>query len=85
MNKVLEHVLREIDDLPEAAQARIARVLEAEVDKAKRERPAAPGRWSRLVERMQREAPMAGKSEEFLRNVREFREHFDLRIKPTGE
>jgi hypothetical protein len=34
---------------------------------------------------MRRDAPMAGKSEELLKQVREFREHFDLRIKPAGE
>jgi hypothetical protein len=34
---------------------------------------------------MEREAPMAGKSEEFLRRVREFRDHFDLRAGPDDE
>jgi hypothetical protein len=85
MDKTLEHMLREIDTLPEGEQARIARVLEREVRKARRAAPAPAGRWARLVERMRRDAPMAGKSEELLRQVREFREHFDLRIKPAGE
>lgn len=84
MNERLEFLLREALALPEAEQARIAQLLEAAVREA-RERAAAavPGRWARFVERMQREAPMEGKSEEFLARVREFREHFDLRPKPT--
>ncbi len=85
MNKVLENVLREVNALPEGEQERIARVLEAEVRRAKRETRAPEGRWARLAERMRREAPMAGKSGEFLKSVREFRNHFDMRIKPTGD
>ena len=89
MNKVLENMLREVDALPEGEQERIARVLEAEVRRAKRGTRAPEhkhkGRWARLAERMRREAPMAGKSEEFLKGVREFRDHFDMRIKPSGD
>lgn len=85
MNKVLERVLHEIEALPEPEQARIARVLEAEVRRARSEAPAAAGRWAQLVERMRREAPLDGRSEEFLRRVREFRDHFDLRPGPAGE
>ena len=82
---MLEAVLREVDELPEEDQQRIARVLEEEVRKAKVEMPASRGRWARFAERMRREAPMMGKSEEFLKSVREFRENFDMRIKPNDE
>jgi hypothetical protein len=85
MNKMLESMLREVEALPEGEQARIARVLEEEVLRAKRKEPAAAGRWARLVERMRREAPMAGSSEAFLNSVRDFREHFDLGAKPDDE
>ena len=85
MNKVLENVLREVNALPEGEQERIARVLEVEVRRAKRETRTPKGRWARLAERMRREAPLAGKSEEFLNGVREFRDHFDMHIKPTGD
>jgi hypothetical protein len=85
MNKVLKDMLREVEALPEEKQQRIARVLEEEVQKAKRELPAPAGRWARLAERMSREAPMLGKSEEFLKQVREFRDNFDMRLKPTDE
>ena len=85
MNKMLETMLREVDTLPEEDQRRIARVIEAEVRKSKDETPAATGRWARFAERMSREAPMMGKSEEFLGSVREFRDNFDLRVKPAEE
>lgn len=85
MNKALESMLREVQTLPEGEQARIARVLEEEVQRAKRKEPTAAGRWARLVERMRREAPMAGSSEAFLNSVRDFREHFDLGVKPADE
>ena len=82
MNKMLETMLREVDTLPEEEQRRIARVLEGEVRKAKGEIPVPTGRWARFAERVSREAPMMGKSEEFLRSVREFRDDFDMRVKP---
>ena len=85
MHKVLEDMLREVDALPEGEQERIVRVLEAEVRKAKRETRAPKGRWARLAERMRREAPMAGKSDEFLQSAREFRDHFDIQIKSSGD
>ena len=85
MNKVLENVLREVNALPEGEQKRIARVLEAEIRKARREPRPPGGRWARLAERMRREAPLVGKSDEFLDGVREFRDHFDMRIKPAGD
>ena len=85
MNKMLETMLREVDTLPEEDQRRIARVLEEEVRKAKGETPVPAGRWARFAERMSREAPMIGKSEQFLKSVREFRDNFDMRIKPTEE
>jgi hypothetical protein len=85
MDATLERVLLEIGVLPEEEQRRIARILEEEVHKAKGEEQAPAGRWANLVERMQREAPMRGKSEEFLSRVREFRDHSDLRIRPAGE
>ena len=82
MNKVLENVLREVDRLPEEEQRRIARVLEEEVHKARRT-PAKQGRWARLAERLSRESPLEGKSEEFLKQVREFRDGF-LFIEPKN-
>jgi hypothetical protein len=85
MNRTLENMLREIEELPQGTQERIARVLEDEVRKARREGAPPAGRWSRLVERMRREAPMAGKSEEFLRTVRDFRDHFDMNVKRAGD
>jgi hypothetical protein len=85
MNKVLENVLREVDRLPEEAQQRIARVLEEEVHKEQHTAARSKGRWVRLVERMRREAPLQGQSERFLRDVREFRDNFDLRVKPADE
>jgi len=85
MNKVLERVLHEIETLPECEQARIARVLETEVRKARGKAPVPAGRWAQLVDRMRREAPLEGRSEEFLKRVRTFRDHFDLRPGPAGE
>jgi hypothetical protein len=79
MNKVLEHMLREVEALPEEKQQRIARVLEDEVRKAKQEAPAPAGRWARLAERLSKESPLEGKSEEFLQHVKEFREGFMFR------
>ena len=76
MNKVLERVLREIDALPLVEQERIARVLQEEVRQAQRTSPKLPSRWARLAERLDRESPLEGKSEEFLRQVREFRGGF---------
>lgn len=85
MNKTLERVLHEIEALPDGEQARIARVLEAELRKARGEEEAASvGRWARLVERMRREAPLEGRSEEVLRRVRAFRDQFDLRPGSAG-
>ena len=86
MNERLEFLLREALALPEDEQARIAQLLEAAVREA-RERAAAavPGRWARLAERLGRESPLEGQSEEVLARVREFREHFDLRVKPVGK
>ena len=85
MTMGIEDIMREVDTLPEAERRRIVRVLEEEVRKARRTPPAATGRWARFAERMHREAPMAGKSEEFLREARRFRGHLDMRIKPAGE
>jgi hypothetical protein len=79
MIEALERMLREVETLPDGEQARIARVLEAEVRKAKPATAAPAGRWAGLVRRMRREAPLAGRSEEFLRDVRRFRDRFDLR------
>lgn len=84
MNKMLETMLRQVDTLPEEDQRRIARVLEEEVRKVRDEAPVA-GRWARFAERVSREAPMMGKSEEFLKSVREFRDNFDMRVKPTDQ
>jgi hypothetical protein len=85
MIEALERMLREVEALPDGEQARIARVLEAEVRKARPATPApACGRWAGLVRRMRREAPLAGSSEEFLRDVRRFRDRFDLRGGRTG-
>ena len=81
MSKVLENIFREVEALPEEEQQRIVRVLEEEVQKVKSEAPAPSGRWARFAERMHREAPMQGKSEAFLKKVREFRDNFDMRIK----
>lgn len=87
MNEVLERVFHEIETLQEQEQEqkRIARVLEAEVRKARGEVPASAGRWAELVERMRREAPLDGRSEEFLRRVRDFRDRYDLRPGSAGE
>ena len=85
MNKVLEHVLREIDALPEAEQERIARVLTEQVRQARQATPKSQGRWARLAERLSRESPLEGKSEEFLRQVREFREGFAFGEPRNGE
>jgi hypothetical protein len=84
MIEALERMLREVEALPDGEQARIARVLEAEVRKAKPATPAPVKRWTGLVRRMRREAPLAGGSEEFLRDVRRFRDRFDLRGGRTG-
>lgn len=78
MNEMLESVLHEVEALPEAEQQRIVQVIREELSKAKRE-AAPPDRWARFADRMAREAPMKGKSEAFLRSVREFRDNFDLR------
>lgn len=80
VNKMLETMLCEVNTLPEEEQRRIARVLEGELRKVRGEVPVPAGRWARFAERMSREAPMKGKSEEFLGSVREFRDHFDLRV-----
>jgi hypothetical protein len=77
MNEMLESVLHEVEGLPEEQQERIVRVIKEEVSRAKREfATAAPGRWARLAERLSRESPFEGRSEEVLRQVREFREGF---------
>jgi hypothetical protein len=76
MDKALEDVLREVDSLPEEEQRRIARVLEEEVHKARRAAEEPRGRWARLAERLSRESPLEGRSEDFLRQVREFRDGF---------
>jgi hypothetical protein len=85
MNEMLQSVLHEVETLPQAQQERIVRVIKEEIRKAKHDAPASAGRWDHLVERMQREAPMAGKSEAFLRKVREFRDNFDLRGDSGGD
>jgi hypothetical protein len=78
MNKTLETMLCEVDALPEIEQQRIVRVLKEEVGKAKREAAASPGRWTRLADRLSRESPLEGRSEELLRQVREFCEGFSM-------
>jgi hypothetical protein len=75
MNKVLENIFREVETLPEEEQQRITRVLKDEVHKARRA-TKPKGRWARLAERLSSESPLEGKSEEFLRQVREFRDGF---------
>ena len=75
MVKALEHILSEVEALPEAEQRRIAHVLEEEVRKARR-MAGDGGRWARLAERLSRESPLEGKSEDLLRQAPEFREGF---------
>ena len=76
MDKALEDVLREVDSLPGEEQRRIARVLEEEVHKARRAAEEPRSRWARLAERLSGESPLEGRSEDFLRQVREFRDGF---------
>lgn len=76
MDKRLETVLREVDALPEEEQRRIARVIEGEVGKAHQVAAKPQRRWARLAERLSRESPLEGKSEEFLGQVRELRDGF---------
>jgi hypothetical protein len=84
MHKMLETMLHEVEALPEEEQRRIARVLEGEVHKARQATKAKPhGRFARLAERLSRESPLEGKSEEFLRQVREFRDGF-LFVEPKN-
>jgi hypothetical protein len=83
MHKMLETMLHEVEALPEEEQRRIARVLEEEVHRARQGTAKPHGRWARLAERLSRESPLEGKSEEFLRQVREFRDGF-LFIEPKN-
>jgi hypothetical protein len=84
MNEMLESVLHEVEALPEPDQRRIVRVIKEEVSKARREVAAAtPGRWARLAERLSRESPFEGRSEEVLQRVREFRDGF-MMLEPEG-
>jgi hypothetical protein len=78
MNEMLESVLHEVEMLPEAHQQRIVRVIKEELSRAKREVAVTPGRWARLAERLSKESPLEGRSEEVLRRVREFREGFEM-------
>jgi hypothetical protein len=70
MNEMLESVLHEVETLPQAQQERIVRLIKEEIGNAKHDAPASAGRWDHLVERMQREAPMAGKSELLAQSAR---------------
>ena len=83
MHKMLETMLHEVEALPEEEQRRIARVLEEEVHRARRAAAQPRGRWARLAERLSRESPLEGESEEFLRRAREFRDGF-LFVEPKS-
>lgn len=78
MDALLENVLREVEMLPEEERRRIAQVIEAEVRRSRDAAPRPEGRWARFADRMATEAPMRGRSEEFLKRAREFRDGFDL-------
>ena len=80
---MLETMLHEVEALPQEEQRRIARVLEEEVHRARRVTAKPHGRWARLAARLSRESPLEGKSEELLRQVREFRDGF-LFIEPRN-
>ena len=76
VDTLLEDVLREVETLPEEEQRRIVHMIEAEVRKSKEAASPPAGRWARLADRLSKESPLEGKSEEFLRHAREFREGF---------
>ena len=78
MDKVLEDMFREVDALPDEERQRILRVLDEQVREAKRRASPPRGRWARLAERLSRESPLEGTSEDFLRQAREFRQGFML-------
>lgn len=82
MDQVLESMFREIGALPDDQRERIVRMLEEEVRKA-RQAAAKPGRWARLADRLSKESPLEGQSEEFLRQARKFREGFTF-VEPKG-
>lgn len=82
MDQVLESMFREIGALPDDQRERIVRMLEEEVRKA-RQAVAKPGRWARLADRLSKESPLEGQSEEFLRQARKFREGFTF-VEPKG-
>jgi hypothetical protein len=75
MNKLLEAAVAEAASLPDDQQEAVAARLLDEV----RRRAPRKGRWARAADRLARLNALEGRSEEFRRHVREFRDSFGLR------
>jgi hypothetical protein len=79
MHKLLEAAIAEAASLPDDQQEAVAARLLDEV----RCRAPRKGRWAEVADRLARLNALEGRSEEFQRHVREFRDGFGLREPET--
>jgi hypothetical protein len=80
MNKLLERAIAEASALPEDQQEAVAARILDEVQR----QTARTGRWARVADRLARLDILLGRSGEFERHTREFRDGFGFRDLPNS-
>ena len=80
MNKLLEQAIQEVSALPEQDQEELAARLLDEVHR----RAPRKGKWAEVADRLAKLDVLHGRSEEFRRHVREFRDNFGFRDAPNA-
>ena len=81
MNKLLERAIDEVRALPEDQQEAVAERI---LDEVGRRAGARGGKWARVAEELAGLDLLRGRSGDFERHVREFRDTFDLRGPPDA-
>jgi hypothetical protein len=79
MNKLLEQAIQEASALPEEQQEEVAARLLEEVHR----RVPRKGNWAEIADRLAKLDALKGRSAEFRRHVREFRDNFSFRDAPN--
>lgn len=80
MNKLLEKAMAEVATLPEEEQEALAARILDEVER----RALRRGKWARVADRLAEIDVLKGRSGEFERHVRRFRDGFGLRGLPEA-
>jgi hypothetical protein len=80
MNKLLEQAIQEAAALPEGQQKEVAARLLEEVHR----RVPRQGKWAEIADRLAKLDALKGRSDEFRRHGREFRDSFGFRAAPNA-